>query len=182
MAEPGKVILYITMSLDGYIAQPNDDLSFLSIVEQEGEDYGYNAFVETVGAIVLGRKTYDWVMQQIPEWHHADIDTYVVTRTPRPSRGKLHYYNGDLRELLQSLKAKTGKNIFIDGGAGLVNSLLREDLIDEYIISVIPIFVGDGVRLFHSGNPEQQLELTATRTYESGLVQLHYRRKRTGNA
>ena len=169
------------MSLDGYIAQPNDDLSFLSIVEREGEDYGYHAFIEGVGAIVLGRRTYDWVMRQVLEWSHADLDTYVVTRTARPSQGKIHFYTGDLRELLQSLKAKTGKNIFIDGGAGLVTSLLREDLIDKYILSIIPIFVGDGVRLFHDGNPEQRLELTATRTYESGLVQLHYRRKRTGN-
>ena len=61
-----KVILYIACSLDGYIAQPNDDLSFLSIVEKEGEDYGYADFIKKVDTVVLGRKTYDWIMKHVP--------------------------------------------------------------------------------------------------------------------
>ncbi|HUW05943.1 MAG TPA: hypothetical protein VMW01_06765, partial [Williamwhitmania sp.] len=61
-----KVVLYIAASLDGYIAKPNDDLSFLSIVQKEGEDYGYAAFISTVDTVILGRKTYEWVMRQLP--------------------------------------------------------------------------------------------------------------------
>lgn len=173
-----KVILYIAMSLDGFIAKPKDDLSFLSVVDQKGEDYGYANFIEAVDTIILGRRTYDWVLKQIPEWNHQDKDTYVVTRSPKPDQGNVRFYTGELHELVENLKAKKGRHIFVDGGAQLVNSMMQEDLIDEYIISVIPIFVGAGVRLFGEKNPELLLELVSSRKFDKGLVQLHYRRKR----
>src|SRR6478735_531975 len=96
MSGERKVILYIASSLDGYIAKPNNDLSFLSIVEKEGEDYGYTEFVNSVDTVILGRKTYDWVMTQVSEFPHADKETYVITRTERPSIGKIHFFAGDL--------------------------------------------------------------------------------------
>ncbi len=136
-----KVILYIATSLDGYIAKPNDDLSFLSIVQQEGEDYGYADFVNSVDTVILGRKTYDWVMTQVPEFPHSDKNSFIITRTPRSSIGKTSFYTGKLQDLVIKLKAEEGKNIFIDGGAEIVNELLKENLIDEFIISVIPILV-----------------------------------------
>ncbi len=174
---PGrKVILFIATSLDGYIAKPNDDLGFLSIVQKEGEDYGYAAFINTVDTVVLGRKTYDWVLTQVPEFPHTDKDSFIITRTERPSIGKTNFYTGKPKDLIVQLKAGDGKNIFIDGGSEIVNELLREDLIDEFIISVIPIFVGNGTRLFKDGRPEQQLTLVSVKQFDKGLVQLHYRR------
>ncbi|TAF68076.1 MAG: dihydrofolate reductase, partial [Cytophagales bacterium] len=77
---PRKLILYISCSLDGYIAQPNDDLSFLSIVQKEGEDYGYNDFVASIDIVIVGRKTYDWVIGQGYEFPHADKTSYIITR------------------------------------------------------------------------------------------------------
>jgi dihydrofolate reductase len=171
-----KVIVYIATSLDGYIAKPNDDLSFLSIVAQEGEDYGYADFIKTVDTVILGRKTYDWVMTQVPEFPHADKDSFVITRTARPAIGKTNFYTGNLKDLVSGLKNRQGKNIFIDGGAEIVNELLKEDLIDEFIISIIPILVGNGIKLFRDGRAEHQLELIATKQFEKGLAQLHYRR------
>ena len=141
-----KVILYIATSLDGYIAQPNDDLSFLSIVEQEGQDYGYADFVKTVDAVIVGRKTYDKVISMGFDFPHADKDAYIITRTPRPSLGSIKFYTGDLKSLVDRLKSENGKNIFCDGGAEIVNELLKDDLIDEFIISVIPILVGNGTK------------------------------------
>ena len=79
-----KVILYISTSLDGYIAKPNDDLSFLSLVQQDGEDYGYSDFVNSVDTVIIGRKTYDWVMTQVTEFPHADKNSFIITRTARP--------------------------------------------------------------------------------------------------
>ena len=73
--------------MDGYIAQPNDDLSFLSIVEQEGQDYGYADFVKTVDTVIVGRKTYDKVIAMGFEFPHADKDAYIITRTPKKSSG-----------------------------------------------------------------------------------------------
>ena len=99
-----KVVLYIAMTLDGYIAKPNDDLSFLSRVEQEGEDYGYVEFLKSVDTVILGRKTYDWIMTQVPEFPHADLNSYIITRTPRPNVGKLHFYT---KKLCLSMKCKT---------------------------------------------------------------------------
>lgn len=108
-----KLILYISCSLDGYIAKPNDDLSFLSIVQKEDEDYGYNDFVKTVDTIIVGRKTYDWVIGQGYDFSHADKESYIITRQERSKQGNLTFYNGDLRTLLTELKEKNGENIFI---------------------------------------------------------------------
>lgn len=174
MATDRKVILYIATSLDGYIAKPNDDLGFLSIVEQEGQDYGYADFVSTVDAVIVGRRTYDKVI----DFPHADKDAYIITRTPRPTIGSVKFYTGDLNALVEKLKSENGKNIFCDGGAEIVNQLLQYDLIDEFIISVIPILVGNGTKLWNDGRPEQKLELVSTKQFEKGLTQLHYRRAR----
>lgn len=171
-----KVILYIATSLDGYIAQPNDDLSFLSIVEQEGQDYGYADFVKTVDAVIVGRKTYDKVISMGFDFPHADKDTYIITRTPRSSIGSIKFYTGDLKPLVDRLKSENGKNIFCDGGAEIVNELLKDDLIDEIIISVIPILVGNGTKLFKDGRPVLKLELVSTKQFDKGLTQLHYKR------
>ncbi len=171
-----KVILYIATSLDGYIAKPNDDLSFLSIVEQEGEDYGYADFVKMVDAVIVGRKTYEKVISMGFDFPHADKDAYIITRTPKQNVGSVKFYTGNLKTLVDKLKSENGKNIFCDGGAEIVHELLKENLIDEFIISVIPILVGNGTKLFKDGRPELKLKLVSTKQFEKGLTQLHYKR------
>lgn len=174
------VSLYIATTLDGYIAKPNDDLSFLKLVEKEGEDYGYAEFTSTIDTIILGRKTYDWVLKEIGTSHYnnGEREVYVITRTERPSVGKTKFYTGNLVELIQQLKSEKGKNIYCDGGAEVINELMKKDLIDEFVISIIPVLVGNGTRLFKDGRPEQQLELSNVKTFETGLTQLHYKRKK----
>ncbi len=176
MIKERKVILYIATSLDGYIAKPNDDLDFLSIVEKEGEDYGYGNFVKTIDAVIVGRKTYDKVASMGFDFPHADKDAYIITRTARPNIGNVKFYDGDLASLVERLKSQDGKNIFCDGGAEIVNELLRNDLIDEFIISIIPILVGNGIKLFNDGRPELKLELVSIKHFDKGLTQLHYKR------
>lgn len=173
-----KVFIYIATSLDGYIAKPGDDLDFLNIVDKEGEDYDYGGFIKGVDTVILGCRTYDWVMGQVDTFPHAERETYVITRTPRPAEGNTTFYTGDLKELVLKLKEKPGKDIFVDGGAEVVNALMQDDLIDEYIISIIPILVGDGIRLFKDRRPEMPLKLIHSQEYETGLVQLHYIRDR----
>lgn len=169
-----KLILYIATSIDGFIAKPNDDLSFLSIVQEEGEDYGYTNFIETIDTVIVGRKTYDWVMAEVGEFPHADKESYVITRTHKPTEGKTTFYTGDLNTLVTRLKSEQGKNIFCDGGAEIANELLRKKLIDELIISVVPILLGEGTRLFKEGHPEQIFKLVSAKSFNKGLVQLHY--------
>jgi dihydrofolate reductase len=173
-----KIILYIACSLDGYIAKPGDNLDFLSIVEKKDEDYGYAEFIAGIDTVILGRKTYDWIMKHVPQFVHADKETFVITRTPKESAGSTHFYAGDLSALITTLKSKPGKHVFIDGGAEIVDACLQHDLLDEIIISYIPVLVGDGVRLFKDGRPEQRLELVSSKSFDTGLVQVHYRRMR----
>src|SRR5690554_5703567 len=175
-----KLSLFIATSLDGYIAKPNDDLSFLTLVEKDGEDYGYSDFTANIDTIIVGRRTYDYVLREIGSSHYdnGQRDVYVITRTERPSVDRTTFYTGSLTELIQRLKSESGKNIYCDGGAEIVNELLKSDLIDEFIISIVPILVGNGTRLFKDGRPEQQLELVNSKTFDTGLTQLHYKRKR----
>jgi len=175
-----KLSLFIATSLDGYIAKPNDDLSFLKLVEKEGEDYGYAEFTANIDTIILGRKTYDYVLKEIGSTHYdnGERNVFIITRTEKPSVGKTTFYTGNLIELIQRLKSESGKNIYCDGGAEVINELLKNDLIDELIISVIPVLVGNGTKLFKDGRPEQQLELAKAKTFDTGLAQLHYRRKK----
>lgn len=175
-----KLSLFIATSLDGYIAKDNDNLDFLKLVEKEGEDYGYAEFTVNIDTIILGRKTYDWVLREIGTLHYdnGDRDVYVFTRSPRPDSGRTKFYSGSLTGLIQQLRSQNGKDIYCDGGAEIVNELIKSDLIDEYIISIVPVLLGSGVRLFKSERPEQVLELVETKTFDTGLTQLRYIRKR----
>ncbi|MBC5992887.1 dihydrofolate reductase family protein [Pontibacter cellulosilyticus] len=172
-----KLVIYIATSLDGYIARQDDDLSWLSIVETKGEDYGYQKFIATVDTIILGRRTYDKVLSMGVENPYGDKECYVITRTPQEPAGKIRFYSGDLTELVTKLKAEEGGTIFCDGGAQVISALRQHNLIDEYTISIIPILLGDGIRLSQDGLPEQQLQLVRSESYKSALVQLHYKNK-----
>ncbi|PLX20062.1 MAG: dihydrofolate reductase [Salinivirgaceae bacterium] len=170
-----KLILYIACSLDGYISKPNDDLSFLDRMQQEGEDYGYGDFITDVDTIIIGHKTYQWVIDQGFEYPHHDKDVYVITRTGKPKENNINYYAGDVKKLVSSLKEKEGRNIYCDGGAEIVNLLLKEKLFDELIISVVPVILGEGTRLFNDNYPEQNLELISATSFDKGMVQLRYK-------
>ncbi|WP_027001569.1 dihydrofolate reductase family protein [Hugenholtzia roseola] len=175
-----KLILYIATSVDGFIAKPEDDLSFLSIVAKEGEDYGYQAFVESVDSVILGRRTYDWVNKNAT-YPHQDKQTYVLTRQTKAKEGNITFYDGSLSELVSELKKvtdrqKADKNIFCDGGAQVVAALLAQNLIDELIISIVPILVGNGIKLFEQERPEMRLTLVDVKKFDTGLVQLHYKK------
>ncbi len=169
-----KLFLFIAMSLDGFIAGQDDNLDFLSVVEKPGEDYGYGEFIHSVDTVIMGRRTYDKVMSMVDEFPHAGKESWVITRHPKPSRGKTHFYSGNLRELITRLKGQEGADIFCDGGAEIVNELLKDKLFDELIISVIPVLLGKGTMLFKPERPEQNLQLRSVKHFEKGLVQLHY--------
>jgi dihydrofolate reductase len=175
MTKSRKVVLYISMSLDGYIATKDNSLDFLSLVEQEGEDYGFNDFVKSVDAVIIGRKTYEKVIAMGYEYPHTNKDVYIITRTKRPSIGNFKFYTGDLTQLVYSLKNQSGKNIYCDGGAEIANELMKNNLVDEFIISIIPILLGDGIKLFKDGRLEQKLELVSSKQFAKGLTQLHYK-------
>jgi dihydrofolate reductase len=173
-----KLTLYIATSTDGFIATPDGDLSFLNVVETPGEDYGYHQFMASVDTVMLGRKTYDKIVSLGVENPHSDKECYVITRTPREGKGNLTFYSGEITELVTRLKNEPGNRIFCDGGSEIIDLLLRHELIDEFIISVIPTLLGNGIPLFKAGRNLLPLKLLSSQAYPSGLLQMHYEVKK----
>lgn len=173
-----KLILYISMSLDGFLAAKDDDLSWLSVVEKKGEDYGYQEFTKDVDTYIVGRQTYDVVLKltggDFPQ--ARQYQCYVITRQERPDENGVTFYNGDLETLVRKLKSEEGGNIYCDGGGQIVQLLMEKNLIDEYIVSVIPIILGDGKRLFIGGTDTIKLKARPSKYFDTGLVQLRYER------
>ncbi len=175
-----KVILYISMSLDGFIATKDDDLSWLEVVQKEGLDYGYEALMNSIDTYIIGRKTFEVIKEltggTLPQ--AKSLDCYVFTRQDLENEDGITFYDGDIKSLISELKNKKGKDIYCDGGGHTVKTLMENHLIDEFIISVIPTILGDGKRLFIGGVPTDDLELVTCEKFETGLVQMHYRRKK----
>lgn len=169
-----KLKLYIAMSLDGYITDRHEGLDFLSTVEQKGEDYGYAAFNATVDTVIMGRKTYDTVLAMGVGYPHSNKTSYIISHRPGKATKNVHFYAGSLEALVEQIRSQPGKDIYCDGGAEIVNALLKEKLFDELIVSVIPVLLGGGVRLFTKEYPEQTLKLLGAKSFDKGLVQLHY--------
>lgn len=174
--EQRKVSLFIASSVDGFIAGPDDNLEFLALVEKEGEDYGYADFMANVDTVVLGRKTYDKVMQMDMPFPYGTRECYVITHTPKPDAGSVRFHTGDPEELIKTLRAKPGKTIFVDGGASVIEQLMKQDLIDDYIVSFIPVVIGGGTKLFGDTGLARKLQLVQTKSFDTGLVQLRYTR------
>lgn len=176
--EERRVVVYIAQSLDGYIASEDDDISWLSMVEAPGEDYGYGAFIEGVDTVIMGRRTYEKVKDFGEHFIHEGRKCYVISKSIVGSDRNVEYYGGTLRELVERLKSQPGRDIFVDGGGETIRSLRDEGLIDDYVVSIIPIMLGRGIRLFPETDKEMRsvLILKDCRAFPSGLVQLSYQR------
>lgn len=172
-----ETFLYIAMSLDGYIAAEDDNIDFLSIVDSPGEDFGYEDFVKNVDTVIWGRRTYDKVLTFGGGFPHQDKRVFVLSSTK--TGGDEHVtFAGDLKSLYDRLYSQPGKHIYLDGGGGLVFEALKLDIIDHFIISIIPHLLGSGIRLFKDGCPETRIRFVKSIPFPTGLVQLWYDRDR----
>ncbi|MHC5672119.1 dihydrofolate reductase family protein [Nostoc sp.] len=172
-----KVTLYIAASFDGYIARSDGEIDWLSILDTEGEDYGYTAFYESIDAIVLGSKTYE-IGLSFDEWPYPEKKSFVFTqRHLKTDCEDIVFVSDTVNHVLENIQAQGLENIWLVGGGALINSFLQHSLIDEYIISTIPIILGGGIHLFPPSSAEEKLEMINSKQYPSGLLQSHYRRK-----
>lgn len=170
------VILYIACSLDGFIARRDGGIDWLSIVDREGEDYGYADFYASVDAVVMGRATYE-LTTSFEAWPYPGKKSVVFTRQRlRTVRDDVEFVSGDVAAVVSRLEGGGARRFWLVGGGELVTAFQRAHLIDEYIVSIIPILLGDGIPLFAPPGADAPLELLASRQYDSGLVQLHYRK------
>ena len=174
-----KVVLFIAMSLDGYIADPHGGIEWLEGQESGANDMeSYEAFVQNVDTVIMGANTYRQIVTELSpdEWVYSDFTSYVVTHTPKESTDKIRFTEEDPCQLVTRPKQETGKNIWICGGASVVKQLMKADLIEQYYINVIPTILGNGIRLFDTFEKEKKLKLIKTRSY-NGITDLVYERR-----
>ncbi|WP_286231874.1 dihydrofolate reductase family protein [Neobacillus mesonae] len=168
-----KVVLFIAQSLDGYIATKDDSLDWLFNVEGEG-DNGYSEFLATIDTVFMGKRTYDWLMEEVKDdFPYKDQQCYVFTRNPLENKEFVTFINEDIVKFTSKLKKEQGKNIWMVGGGDLLHTFLKEKLVDELYLTIVPTIIGDGIPLFKEGDYHLDLTLKGTRTFNQ-FVELHY--------
>ena len=169
----GAVRVFIACSLHGFIAGPDDDLSWLPPPDPSGEDYGYGAFITETAAILMGRSTYD-VAAGFETWPYGALPVYVATSRPLESVNETVVpLAGTAPELLAAVRARTEGPLYLDGGS-MIRSFLDAGLVDELTVTLVNVILGRGAPLFAGVTRHQRLELTAVTPYAGGLVQLRF--------
>jgi dihydrofolate reductase len=161
-----KVKLFIAASLDGYIARKDESIDWLFM---DG-DYGYAAFYESIDVIIMGRKTYT-IAEKMGANPYPGKKTFVLSKTRAGDRVDDIVFT---KEPLRKLIAQAEKGVWVVGGGEVVREFLKQDLLDELVISIHPILLGSGIPLFPPNERELPLELTASTVWKNGLVQLTY--------
>jgi dihydrofolate reductase len=171
-----KIIAQLATSADGYIARPDGGIDWLDRPSPKG-NYGLNDFFGTIDTILWGRKTYDEALGRGGVGVFGKkVRNYVFsTRPPRDPDSGVEFVTGPIRPFAEQLRACSGKDIWMMGGAGLIASFLDEEEIDEFSIHVIPVFIGEGIPLIAPRHRTVPLELISTAPFPDGVVHLHYR-------
>jgi len=173
--------VFIATSLDGYIADKNGKIDWLHSVPNPGnDDMGYVEFINSMDALVMGRTTFETVCGFDVDWPY-DKPVFVLSNKlkeiPESHKEKAFLVNGSLTEILDQIYEKGFNKLYIDGGTTIRN-FLKEDLIDEMILTTIPILLGGGSPLFSELPKELEFELIKTKTYLNQVTQHHYKRKK----
>ena len=167
-----KVILYIATSLDGFIADTSGGVDWLPHPSDEQDVLGYQALLQRISAIVMGRRTYEQVVSFGP-WEWCDKKTYVFTEAVLPRADEsITFVQDDVRTFMENFQSKYPyQNIWLFGGAQLIASFSQENLIDECIITIVPVKLGNGIPLqLHYA----YLILEDTKTCFDGIIQKYY--------
>lgn len=167
---------FLGMSLDGFIAGPNHELDWLERGGGPPEDHGFAAFFASVDALLLGRRTWE-VVRAFPEWPYGEKPVHVLSHRPGEARHRERFLGGAPAEVLDRLGAKGVRRLYVDGGA-VVSQVLAAGLLDELTVSILPVVLGAGIRLFQETGPERWLTLESSRPFAGGMVQLRYLARR----
>jgi dihydrofolate reductase len=175
MTNRRKIIVHIATSADGYIARPDGDLDWLTSRPAPKGFYGMNAFMKSVDTMLLGRKTYDESKRLGAKFDSKDR-TIVFSRQAPPSDvpSGVEFVSDAIGPFVSRLQREPGKDIWLMGGGELIASFLDERAIDEFVISVVPVFIGDGIPLIARSHRHTPLDLHSVEPFGDGLVQLHY--------
>jgi dihydrofolate reductase len=170
-----KVVLGLGISLDGYIARPDGAVDFLFMPK----DYSMGSFFATIDTAIMGRKTYDVALKMGGGFSDSKMKDYVFSHSQPPGeRGGVTFVNETPKSFLANLRKFSGKNIWLMGGGELARDFLKDDLVDELYIGIVPILIGEGIPLFPSSFPERKFTLLESKTFLRGLIALKYARAR----
>jgi dihydrofolate reductase len=169
----GRVRVFCAVSLDGFLAGVNDDLSWLPGPSDDGDDGGFAAFLSEVGALLMGRRTYDVVAGFDVPWPYGERAVLVATHQPLPeARPQVRAVAGPIHALVaQARDAARGQDVYVDGGH-LVRDALDAGLVDELTLTLVPVVLGQGIPLFAGCSARRRFRRTAVRPLAHGMVQL----------
>lgn len=165
-----KLIYYLTASLDGFIARTDGSVDWL--VDVEGEDFGFASFFERVDTVVMGRRTYETALS-FGDYPYSSKEGYVFSRSLKHS-AHAEIVSGSVREFINALKQKPGRDIWLVGGGEAAKSLFNDDLIDELIVVIQPVLLGTGMPLIEHVGRDIRLQLNGSQQLSAGLIQLDY--------
>ena len=174
-----RIIVHIAASADGYIARADGDLEWLTSRPAPKGFYGMEAFMESIDTKLLGRKTYEESLRLGETFKSGRAIVFSRNAPPSDAPPRVEFVNGAIGSFVSQLREQPGKNIWLMGGGELIASFLDEQAIDEFVISVVPIFIGDGIPLIARRHRNVPLDLQSVEQFEDGLVQLHYRIRKT---
>jgi dihydrofolate reductase len=171
-----KVVLGLGISLDGYIARPDGAVDFLFMPK----DYSMGPFFATIDTALMGRKTYDVALKMGGDGlGGSKMKNYVFSQSQPPGeRGGVTFVNESPKSFVEQLRKRSGKNIWLMGGGELARDFLKEDLVDELYIGIVPVLIGEGIPLFPSGFPQLEFSLLENKTFSKGMIALKYARTR----
>ena len=176
-----KLSVYIATSLDGFIARENGDLDWLpgsdGSEEGSGEDYGYHQFMESVDVLVMGRHTFEKVLG-FGEWPYGKKKVVILSSKsvaiPETIKESVNSRTSSPADLVEELREAGANHLYIDGGK-TIQGFLNADLIDELIITTIPVLIGSGIPLFGKLDKDKKLKLLESRSFEKGFIQSKYK-------
>lgn len=174
-----KIVLFIAISLDGYIADSNGDVDWLGGERSEENDMvTYQEFIKDIDTVIMGATTYRQLVTELSpdEWMYPDFTSYIITHHPEQSTDRIRFTDESPSQLVSRLRREQGKDIWVCGGASIVRHLVQSNLIDKYYINVMPTILGGGIRLFDTAKREIKLKLIQTKSY-NGITDLVYERR-----
>ena len=175
MVKHRKVIVHIAASADGYIARADGDIEWLTSRPAPKGFYGMNAFMKTIDTLVMGRSTYEAGLR-LGGTFDPRRPTFVFSRGAPPADvpAGVEFVRGAIGPFVERLRERPGKDIWLMGGGELIASFLDARAIDQFVVSVVPVFIGDGIPLIARRPRLARLELQSVERFDDGLVQLHY--------
>ncbi|MBL1177292.1 dihydrofolate reductase family protein [Pantanalinema sp. GBBB05] len=173
-----EIVYYVAISLDGYIATLDGGIDWLPPLDSENEDFGYAEFYATIDGLIMGRHTYEKVLE-LGEWMYADKPCWICShQSVVVERSEVILTDKQPKELVTELETQQLKRVWLVGGGQLASSFRREGLISEYIVTVIPVILGEGIPFLIPSPPQEQLRLIDCKPYTQGAVLLQYVRDR----